>query len=51
LWGGSDTFVILTVFLFIPPQRWPHTSPKHAGKYLVIKTTSKHYSAFAGINI
>jgi len=37
VWNGSDTFVIVIIFLFIPPCRWPHKWPKHVRGCLVIK--------------
>ena len=37
MWNGSDTFVIVIVFLFIPPCSWPHKWPKHVEGCLVIK--------------
>jgi hypothetical protein len=36
-WNGSDTFVMVLIFLFIPPWRWPHKWPKHAGGYPAVK--------------
>ena len=35
-WNGSDIFVIVILFLFIPPWRWPNKWSKHVGGYPVI---------------
>ena len=35
--NGLDTFVIVTIFLFIPPWRGPHKWQKHVEGYPVIK--------------
>ena len=36
-WNGSDTFVVVIAFLFVPPWRWPRKWQNHVGGYLVIK--------------
>jgi hypothetical protein len=35
-WNGSDMFVIVVVFLFIPPCSWLYKRLKHVGGYAVL---------------